>query len=488
MTNYETRAIDLIWEDDLFSRRPDAELISAYVETSVARQLAQAHPRGLTIAIDAGYGEGKTFFLERLCKHLSHRHPVAFIDAWKDDIADDPLTALAATLKRSLGHLSQSEVGSKLETVLSKTGQILNAAGFGALKKAAGLLITDQGAEAVSSILAGDPNTIERQAQSLQESAETAVGAAATELFRRSAKLVIDQRIAAFEAGRNAVAEMRSSLLELVRALESGHQKPPIVFIVDELDRCRPTYAIKLLEEVKHLFDVPGIVFIFGLHRGQLVHSVAGAYGVNFDGHAYLRRFFSRTLSLTSPNILPLVQKIFIDEGVDQSRLLSPQIMEGGTWREMPADELTAKMLMSLQIGPRDVFEVIDTLNTCLSMSSGRLILPFIVPVIAAKLKSVDLITAQLSWQSEIKFKMYDPEGEAQEVIIQTFVSHFSSLANLSASQLHRRVYSERGGVIPFYVLSNLNELHPLSDYTRLIEKLARITIPSVAAEKSRSA
>ena len=65
----------------------------------------------------------------------------------------------------------------------------------------------------------------------------------------------------------------------------------PLVFIIDELDRCRPTFAIELLERVKHIFDVPNIVFVFGINRSELVKSLESVYG-EIDAGTYLRRFF----------------------------------------------------------------------------------------------------------------------------------------------------------------------------------------------------
>ena len=83
---------------------------------------------------------------------------------------------------------------------------------------------------------------------------------------------------------------LKSQLAQLSEEVtgETGH---PLVFIVDELDRCRPTFAIELLERVKHIFDVPHIVFVFGLNRDELTKSLSSVYGdINTD--VYLRRFF----------------------------------------------------------------------------------------------------------------------------------------------------------------------------------------------------
>ena len=64
---------------------------------------------------------------------------------------------------------------------------------------------------------------------------------------------------------RNSKDTLKSELEKLSATVytESNH---PLIFIVDELDRCRPTFAIELLERVKHIFDVPRLVFVFGLN------------------------------------------------------------------------------------------------------------------------------------------------------------------------------------------------------------------------------
>jgi len=69
---------------------------------------------------------------------------------------------------------------------------------------------------------------------------------------------------------------------------------------VDELDRCRPLYAIELLERVKHLFNIPNAQFIIATDREQLSVSLSGVYGQGFNSKEYLRRFFDLDLRLTN--------------------------------------------------------------------------------------------------------------------------------------------------------------------------------------------
>ena len=72
---------------------------------------------------------------------------------------------------------------------------------------------------------------------------------------------------------RETKDRLREELTRLSAAVaeETGR---PLVFIIDELDRCRPTFAIELLERVKHIFDVPDLVFVFGVNRAEICKSL----------------------------------------------------------------------------------------------------------------------------------------------------------------------------------------------------------------------
>jgi predicted KAP-like P-loop ATPase len=62
-------------------------------------------------------------------------------------------------------------------------------------------------------------------------------------------------------------------------------EEKKIVIFIDELDRCRPTYAIEVLERIKHLFGVAGYVFVISLDKEQLSHSIATIYGAKMDSN-----------------------------------------------------------------------------------------------------------------------------------------------------------------------------------------------------------
>lgn len=91
------------------------------------------------------------------------------------------------------------------------------------------------------------------------------------------------------------------SLIDYItKVCENGK---PLVYMVDELDRCNPSFAVKVLERIKHLFDVPNVVFVLSLDKKQLECSVKGFYGSNeINADEYLRRFIDIDYYLPEPN------------------------------------------------------------------------------------------------------------------------------------------------------------------------------------------
>ncbi len=95
------------------------------------------------------------------------------------------------------------------------------------------------------------------------------------------------------------IQSFKESLTDLLVLLSNNECiKNPLFVFIDEVDRCRPTYAISLLEEIKHLFGVEGVVYVVSTNISQLQSSVRAIYGADFDGRRYLRRLFDREYSL----------------------------------------------------------------------------------------------------------------------------------------------------------------------------------------------
>lgn len=71
-----------------------------------------------------------------------------------------------------------------------------------------------------------------------------------------------------------------------------------LVVFIDELDRCKPSFAIEMLERIKHYFDDERIIFIVSLNKEQLIHTISNYYGSEFDATRYLNRFFDISINL----------------------------------------------------------------------------------------------------------------------------------------------------------------------------------------------
>lgn len=91
--------------------------------------------------------------------------------------------------------------------------------------------------------------------------------------------------------------EIRDKVKEIFDSIIKENVQKLVIFI-DELDRCRPSFAIEMLERIKHYFDDDRIIFVASINREQLIHSISKYYGVNFDSTGYLDKFFDRNVYL----------------------------------------------------------------------------------------------------------------------------------------------------------------------------------------------
>lgn len=220
---------DDIWEGDKLDREKIAKRLTNIVEDQDAP---------FVISLDGRWGTGKTFLLKRWQAQLvEDGFEAIYFNAWEDDFCDDPLLAI-------IGQLTEHFQEGRLKAMAARIGEV-------ALPILTGRLL--------------------------------GVSLKREDLSRKD--LLTDYR-----TQLKTKTEIRDRLTELA-ALVKRESDRPLVFIIDELDRCRPTFAIELLERVKHIFDVPNIVFVFGINRDELVKSLKSLYG-DIEAGVYLRRFF----------------------------------------------------------------------------------------------------------------------------------------------------------------------------------------------------
>jgi hypothetical protein len=380
--------VDQIWAGDLFNRREEAEDLIGYLQSVSTRPAVRDEGHAHVLAVDTSYGQGKSYFLRRLARHMAHEHAVAFVDAWVDDLEDQPMVALVATLDKALQPwvVKHPELADRMIEFRSRAGRVAKIVGVGLAKRAASFVIMGSGAEALGDEFSNDLMK-DLAKDGLKDAANDVVDDITAGFGARMASSM-EARISRFREGQDAIADMKVGLSQIVETLLEAGMKLPITIVIDELDRCRPTYAIKVLEELKHLFDVPGVAFVLGMHGQQLAHSVTAAYGTGFDSQAYLRRFFSRRYVLRDVALTPLVAKLCSDLTIPLDRLQAPSVSRDGDTRQAsvePAQKLIAEYIKAYGLAARDAFTVLEMLQTAMALTgSGPILLPLLMPMIIA--------------------------------------------------------------------------------------------------------
>ena len=247
------------WSDDKLGRGKFAAILTRVVQDEI---------EPFVVAVNGKWGSGKTFFLERWRQELENTGLTAlYFNAWRDDFVEDPLVALIGQLYIHLQNRPQCQ--KKLDALV------------GVCQK-----------------------SIELGAYSLMDVAQDLTGVDIKDKLKRTC-YAFNFTVEQYRDLQTNRKQLIDRLWELVNCVYDNNTDAihrPIVFIIDELDRCRPDYAIKILERVKHLMCVSGIAFVFGIDRDELSKTIHAVYGeINSDN--YLRRFFDLEFQLPEASI-----------------------------------------------------------------------------------------------------------------------------------------------------------------------------------------
>ncbi len=86
--------------------------------------------------------------------------------------------------------------------------------------------------------------------------------------------------------------------------------KKRMILIIDELDRCNPIYASKVLETIKHFYDFSNITIIYVSNNKELANTMKKQYGENFNGYEYLNKFYDFVITLDNDKNIEYSQKV----------------------------------------------------------------------------------------------------------------------------------------------------------------------------------
>tara|TARA_R110001592_G_scaffold166457_2_gene401518 strand:- start:869 stop:2212 length:1344 start_codon:yes stop_codon:yes gene_type:complete len=218
------------------------------------------------MVIDGSWGTGKTEFCHKLINLMlgDDTHHLIYIDAFKADHADEPLmTVLAEVIKVLPDEDSKKSFMKKALPAMRY--------GFKASAKAV-----------VSHVLKQDfTDVVDGLDKEIQGAADKAIDATVESILKDHVKA--EQNLKALQTALSDIASTK-----------------PIILFVDELDRCRPNFAIEMLEVIKHTFDVKGVSFVLITNTQQLKASVNHCYGHAVDAQRYLDKFIKFRFELSS--------------------------------------------------------------------------------------------------------------------------------------------------------------------------------------------
>lgn len=218
-------------------------------------------------SVAAPFGIGKTFFCEGLKAWFADKGiPCIGYNVWEVDFYEDPLTPLICEITESLGQ--------RFETDNSIKELLNNLTFFG---KA---IVSAIKIEAKVPLLGGITIDGDKGMNRCEKAAQAAQNKDICSNYKEY---------------RQAVQNFKNCLTQIAQ------YNKPLVIIIDELDRCRPDYAVKVLETIKHFFDIDGLCFVLSMDEGQLKNSVQQLYGpLNFA--EYMRKFVNYSFALPTPD------------------------------------------------------------------------------------------------------------------------------------------------------------------------------------------
>jgi hypothetical protein len=390
------------WEGDAFNRKDYADFLTRHLVEQTHPQQGAVRP--YCLALDAQWGAGKSFFVRnwRLQLTQDQKHPSFLFDAWSADYQADPFIAFMAAFKEAVelairelpvSKAIKTRAKKKLGNGVAVMRRALLPASKAVLKGALEKVAPGAWDEIKDVWKDQDKELDDVDFESLGGEAVKGVRAGLTRYFEESLKEQANKQ--------KLIEEFRQEMQETLELLEKeGGAELPFFIFVDEIDRCRPSFAIALLEQLKHIFNIPGTCFVVSTNMEQLTHAIRGVYGAEFNGRTYLQRFFDSECSLPelSPrefiesqvSMYPSFKDSRISLGLPNGGFIEPKIDNPTT-----ADTFTW-VIEAFNLDLRSQKRLVAMANASLGSlkNDSKIFLIWLALLCAAKIQSEDLFEA----------------------------------------------------------------------------------------------
>lgn len=263
---------------DALERRPTVEFLIRLITRAGGP---------FVLALDSPWGTGKTTLVRMLEAELKHQaFSCIYLNAWQVDYVTDPLVALVSSIDRIEFGSEDAAFKEHMKNVRRVTSLVAKRSPATAVKTlTAGALVQNEEIEAAASELAGNPG---------------------------------DDIVEAFQKEGVLLEQFRTELGKAIAQLPALGKKSTLIFFVDEIERCRPAFAIELLERIKHLFDVPNLLFVLSLDNKQLEASVSAVYGQGVNASEFLRPFIDLEYAIPVIKAKQFVESLFTRFQLDE--------------------------------------------------------------------------------------------------------------------------------------------------------------------------
>lgn len=266
---------------------------------SLTRIIKNVEPP-VVLSINSSWGKGKTTFIRLWENHLKIEESgnagieSVYFNAWETDFSDEPLVAFLGEINESLSRIIFGN------SFLKEKWKATKCLGIEIAKKSTPTIIR----VATGGILSFENKDV-------------------SDLASKIAGDVAGDTLKNYLNKKSEIKQFKENIEDIIK--ESSCEK--LVIFVDELDRCRPNYSIELLERIKHLFNVDGIVFVLSVAKDQLCSSIKQIYGQGIDAEEYLRKFIDLEYQLIEPPRGGFIDGLMQDFGIIE-------FISDGVWSE----------------------------------------------------------------------------------------------------------------------------------------------------------
>lgn len=238
----------------------------------------KADDTSLVISLSDNWGVGKTTFVKRAEAQFNNEDfPCLYIDAFKHDYSNDAFMPIAGAILEFVKNHNRNnkplyrKLMASLKNVFIETTPVL----------------------AKMAVKVATVNVIETKDLDLSilKDVKDDISSGLSNYLGK----VVSEKLSSYKKEADTVNKLQSLLQNLSEGLGFEY---PLIVILDELDRCRPSFSVEILEKIKHFFSVPNIVFILVMNKQQMESSIKHIYGADIDAKTYLQKFITVDMGL----------------------------------------------------------------------------------------------------------------------------------------------------------------------------------------------